>query len=59
MNRWQAEPLWETLDRLQAVYQVCATDTLVVVLRESARLPRLVGRRYGGLDILKGRLVLG
>ena len=53
MNSWDVEPLWQTLDQLVAVHQVRAEDTLAVALRESARLPRLAGHDFTGLDRLK------
>jgi hypothetical protein len=59
MNRWDAEPLWETLDRLRAVHQVRAADTLGVTVTEYARLPRLAGRGYRGLDMLRSQLRQG
>jgi hypothetical protein len=43
------------MDRLQAVHQVCAADTVVVTLREYARLPRLARTptTFRGLDQIR------
>jgi hypothetical protein len=59
MEHWESEPLWETLDRLRAVHQVCAADTVVVTLRERSQLPCLAATNYKGLDVIKSKLGVG
>ena len=60
MNGWSAEPLWQTLDRLQVVHQLTAADTLTVGLTEYALTPRLPVRRdYKGFDKLKSLMGQG
>jgi hypothetical protein len=59
MTSWAAEPLYETLDRLRAVHQLAAGDTLTLILREQARLPVQVRRDYRGLDKLKSLMGQG
>lgn len=59
MITWEAEPLWDTLDRLRAVHQVTASDTLTLTLIDAAQAPVSVRRGYKGLDQLKSRLRCG
>jgi hypothetical protein len=61
MERWESEPLWDTLDRLQPPPPVAITaaDTLGVVVRERSRLPRLAATNFKGLDRIKSLMALG
>ena len=62
MNRWDAEPLWQTHARLQAEVApqvIRASDTLTVALTEEARVTVSQRRGYRGLDMLKSRLTQG
>ena len=53
MARWDVEPYWEILDRLQAIVAVKTGDVLAVHLVDEARLPVRVRRTYRGLDVIK------
>jgi hypothetical protein len=63
MERWESEPYWQTLDRLQLQTPVAITagDVLVVVVRERSQLPRLARTptTFKNLDVLKSKMGQG
>ena len=58
MSPWQAEPLWETFDRLMPPVPIVTSDVLTVIVTEYANRPRRRGT-YKGLDTLRSLQRLG